>query len=157
VKYRALVVDDYNPWRHHICSSLAGTARWDVVGEAIDGLEAVQKARELRPDLILLDLSLPKLTGIEATERILEDNPEDDACYNYGIANFHAPISMTWGFFRGTKSFWVGKLAPEQMLVRLKHTLDSSLSLIAENPAAQEEARATIITMAIDAYYDDRS
>jgi len=48
-------------------------------------------------------------------------------------------------------------IAPEQMLVRLKHTLDSSLSLIAENPAAQEEARATIITMAINAYYDDRS
>lgn len=47
---------------------------------------------------------------------VLEDNPDDDACYNYGIANFHAPISMTWGFFRGTKSFWVGKLAPEQML-----------------------------------------
>jgi hypothetical protein len=48
-------------------------------------------------------------------------------------------------------------IAPEQMLVRLKHTLDGSLSLIAESPASQEEARATIITMAIDAYYDDRS
>src|SRR5512133_2198165 len=48
-------------------------------------------------------------------------------------------------------------LAPEQMLVRLKHTLDSSWSLIAETPATQEEARATIIKTAIDAYYDDRS
>lgn len=48
-------------------------------------------------------------------------------------------------------------VAPEQMLVRLKHALDTSLSLIAETPAAQEEARATIITTAINAYYDDRS
>ena len=47
-------------------------------------------------------------------------------------------------------------IAPEQMLVRLKHTLDGSLSLIAESPASQEEARASIITTAIDAYYDDR-
>jgi len=47
---------------------------------------------------------------------VLYDNPDDDACYNYGIANFHAPIGMTWGFFRGTRSFWVGKLAPDEML-----------------------------------------
>ena len=73
---RVLVVDDYDPWRHHIRSSLAMTDRWAVVGEAVDGLEAVQKARELRPDLILLDLGLPKMTGIEVAERIVSDDPD---------------------------------------------------------------------------------
>lgn len=39
-----------------------------------------------------------------------------DRCYNYGIADFHEPASMAWGFFRGTKSFWVGESSPDQML-----------------------------------------
>jgi len=55
------------------------------------------------------------------TERGLKDalrhpgNPAN-ACYNYGIGNFHEPIKMGWGFFRGTTSFWVGKDVPERML-----------------------------------------
>src|SRR5687767_14040669 len=36
------------------------------------------------------------------------DNPTDDTCYNYGIGDFHEPLKMAWGFFRGTNSFWVG-------------------------------------------------
>jgi hypothetical protein len=40
----------------------------------------------------------------------------EDACYNYGIGDFHHPLGMTWGFFRGTHSFWVGKMNPDQML-----------------------------------------
>lgn len=43
-------------------------------------------------------------------------NPEQDACYNYGIGDFHHPLQMTTGFFRGTHSFWVGKMDPNQML-----------------------------------------
>jgi hypothetical protein len=43
-------------------------------------------------------------------------DPRKDACYNYGIADFHKPLSMAWGFFRGTHSFWVGKMRPDQML-----------------------------------------
>jgi hypothetical protein len=43
-------------------------------------------------------------------------NPREDACYNYGIGDFHHPLQMTAGFFRGTHSFWVGKMNPNQML-----------------------------------------
>jgi hypothetical protein len=48
-------------------------------------------------------------------------NPNRDVCYNYGIADFHQPLSMAWGFFRGTKSFWVGKMRANQMLSIYEH------------------------------------
>jgi hypothetical protein len=48
-------------------------------------------------------------------------NPGRDVCYNYGIADFHKPISMAWGFFRGTKSFWVGKMRADHMLANYEY------------------------------------
>src|SRR5258708_38969276 len=69
---RVLVVDDYDPWRRFVCALLQEQPGFSVVGDAADGLEAVQKAQDLRPDLILLDISLPTLNGIEAARRIHE-------------------------------------------------------------------------------------
>jgi DNA-binding NarL/FixJ family response regulator len=71
-KMRILVVDDYQPFRRFICSTLVQRSGLQVVGEASDGLEAVQKSQELQPDLIVLDLGLPKLNGIEAARQIRE-------------------------------------------------------------------------------------
>jgi DNA-binding NarL/FixJ family response regulator len=73
--YRVLVVDDYELWRRHVRSALHGDPRWRIVGEASDGLEAIQEARVLKPDLILLDVGLPAMTGIEAARRILTLEP----------------------------------------------------------------------------------
>ncbi len=67
---RTLVVDDFEPFRRFVCSTLEGRSELQVIGEASDGLEAVQKAEELKPDLILLDIGLPTLSGIEAAHRI---------------------------------------------------------------------------------------
>ena len=67
---RVLVVDDYEPFRRILSSHLRNTSSVYVCWEASDGLEAVQKAGELQPDLILLDIGLPKLNGIEAARRI---------------------------------------------------------------------------------------
>jgi DNA-binding NarL/FixJ family response regulator len=67
---RVLVVDDFEPWRQQVCSILQTLPELSVVAEAADGLEAVQKAQELKPDLILLDMGLPNLNGIEAASRI---------------------------------------------------------------------------------------
>jgi DNA-binding NarL/FixJ family response regulator len=73
---RVLVVDDYEPFRRFICSTLEKRPELQIVGDASDGLEAVQKAEELRPDLIVLDVGLPALTGIEAARRIRKLSPE---------------------------------------------------------------------------------
>jgi DNA-binding NarL/FixJ family response regulator len=73
---QVLVVDDVLPWRRFVGSMLQEQPRLQIVGEASDGLEAVQKARELQPDLILLDISLPTLNGIEAARRIRTLSPK---------------------------------------------------------------------------------
>jgi DNA-binding NarL/FixJ family response regulator len=67
---RVLVVDDYAPFRQLVCSKLQAQPELHVIGEASDGLEAVQKAAELLPDLILLNIGLPGLNGIEVARRI---------------------------------------------------------------------------------------
>ena len=67
---RILVVEDSDPFRKFICSTLGKRPELQIVGEVSDGLEAVQKAEELQPDLIVLDIGLPSLNGIEAARRI---------------------------------------------------------------------------------------
>ena len=61
---RVLVVDDFEPFRRLVCSTLGKKPEAQVVAEASDGLEAVQRAWHFQPDLILLDIGLPKLTGL---------------------------------------------------------------------------------------------
>jgi len=72
---RVLVVDDNEPWRRYLAAALRKEQGLQVIGEASDGLEAVQKAEELQPDLILLDIGLPTLNGIESARRIREVSP----------------------------------------------------------------------------------
>jgi DNA-binding NarL/FixJ family response regulator len=67
---RVLLVDDYEPWRRFVRSTLQKHSHLQIIGEVWDGLEAVQRAQELQPDLILMDIGLPKLGGIEAAHRI---------------------------------------------------------------------------------------
>jgi DNA-binding NarL/FixJ family response regulator len=74
--HRVLVVDDYEPFRRLICSTLAKRPDLQVVGEASDGLEAVHRAEELQPDLIVLDIGLGTLNGIEAARRIRKLCPQ---------------------------------------------------------------------------------
>ena len=76
-----LVVDDYEPWRRHLASTLANHPRWRIVDEASDGPEAVAKAIDLRPDLILLDVGLPTINGIEAARQILGRDPGLDILF----------------------------------------------------------------------------
>ena len=76
VPVRVLVVEDFVPFRQFICSTLASLDGLQVIGDVSDGLEAVQKAQELQPDLILLDIGLPRLNGIEAARQIRELAPK---------------------------------------------------------------------------------
>jgi DNA-binding response OmpR family regulator len=71
-----LVVDDFEPFRQFVRLALAKRPELQLIGEAADGFEAVQKAAELKPDLILLDLNLPTMNGIEAARQIRILSPE---------------------------------------------------------------------------------
>jgi len=67
---RTLVVDDYEPFRRFLCDALQAKAELQIIGEASDGLQAVRKAEELQPDLILLNIGLPTIDGIEGAHRV---------------------------------------------------------------------------------------
>ena len=73
---RVLVVDDFAGFRHAICSMLSNEPDLLVVAEASDGLEAVCKAENLQPDLIVLDLQLPELNGLEVARRVITLSPK---------------------------------------------------------------------------------
>ncbi len=73
---RVLVVEDYEPFRRFVCSTVRKRPALQIVGESSDGLEAVHKAQELQPDLIVIDIGLPTLNGIEAARRIRRLSPQ---------------------------------------------------------------------------------
>jgi len=73
--FRILIADDHEVVRRGIRALLENHPGWEVSGEAGDGREAVEQARELKPDLVLLDIGMPNLNGIEAARQILENCP----------------------------------------------------------------------------------
>ena len=72
---RTLIVEDYEEFRKFLRLTLQEKTQCVVIGEAVDGLQAVEQAKELQPDLILLDLSLPELNGMEVFRRIRKLSP----------------------------------------------------------------------------------
>ncbi len=73
---RILLVDDHNLFRSGIRLLLQRHTDFEVVGEAADGLEGIKRAKALRPDIVLLDLHMPGISGLEAIQLIRQDNPQ---------------------------------------------------------------------------------
>jgi len=74
--FRILVADDHEVVRKGLISLLQAQPDWQVCGEAADGREAVDKAQQLKPDVVILDIGMPSLNGLEATRQILKINPQ---------------------------------------------------------------------------------
>ena len=75
-RIRVLLADDHSVTREGLRSILAGSEEFEVVGVAMDGVEAVKAASELSPDLIVMDVMMPKKDGVEACREIMESRPE---------------------------------------------------------------------------------
>jgi DNA-binding NarL/FixJ family response regulator len=73
---RILIVDDQPNVRHALRNVLASKREWEVCGEASDGQEAIERSQKLCPDVVIMDVSMPRVSGLEATKKIRELCPE---------------------------------------------------------------------------------
>jgi DNA-binding NarL/FixJ family response regulator len=118
-----LVVEDYEPFRQYVCSTLGKRPELQIVGEVSDGLEAVQKAEELQPDLIVLDIRLPSLTGIEAARRIRELSPESRILFVSQETSAHV---VRGALADGAKGYVVKTDARRELLIAVDAVLRGS-------------------------------
>ncbi len=98
---RVLIVEDFKPFQKFIRSTLGKRDDLQIIGEVSDGLEAVQRAEELKPDLILLDIGLPKLNGIEAARQIRKLAPESKIIFMSQESSadiVREALSLGWGY-----------------------------------------------------------
>jgi DNA-binding NarL/FixJ family response regulator len=72
---RIFIADDHEVVRKGLCVLLQGEAGWEICGEASDGRTAVERVRELKPDVAILDIGMPDLNGLEATRQIIKEDP----------------------------------------------------------------------------------
>jgi DNA-binding NarL/FixJ family response regulator len=118
---RVLVVDDFEPFRRFICKTLAKRPNLKVVCEVSDGLEAVQKAEELQPDLIFLDIGLPTLNGIAAARQIRTLAPESKIIF---VSQESSPEVMHEALNLGARGYVVKTRAGSDLIAAVDAVLD---------------------------------
>ena len=107
-KTKILIVDDHRVVIEGIKSALQEHPEFEVVGEAGDGLQAVDSTKSLRPDIVIMDISMPNLNGIEATRQIKQHNPEIQIV----IYTMHSDKELVIDLFRVGISAYVLKDDP---------------------------------------------
>ena len=118
---RVIVVEDHEKWRHFFSAALQKQPEVQVIGEVSDGLEAVQKAQELQPDLILLDIGLPTLNGIEAARRIREVSPTSKILF---VSENRSPDIAEEALGTGAGGYVVKSDARSELLPAVKAVLE---------------------------------
>ena len=121
---RILVVDDYEPVRRFLCSELSRHPQMQIISEASDGLEAVQIAQDLRPDLILLDIGLPRLNGIEAARRIRRLSPDSKILF---VSQQSSPDLVQAALDTGAVGYVVKSDAASELLPAVEAVLRGKL------------------------------
>ena len=115
------MVDDYEPFRRFVCATLAQNPDLQVIGEASDGLEAVSKAQDLQPALVVLDIGLPTLNGIEAARRIRKLAPDSKILF---VSQENSADVVHGVLGLGARGYVVKTHAGRELLPAVKAILD---------------------------------
>ena len=123
MKVRILVADDFSPWRRFVSSLiLPKIPDWQIVGEVSDGVEAVTKAEELKPDIILMDIGLPRLNGIEAARQISKTAPNSKILF---VSAFDSQDVVEEALRTGASGYVVKLDAANELLEAVEAVLQS--------------------------------
>ena len=118
-KIRLLVVDDHPVVRRGISACLGGRDNLEIVGEAADGREAVRKARELQPDIVLMDINMPQMNGLAVTELLRRELPK----INVLILSMHSNTEYVLRIIQSGARGYILKEAPVDELARAIETV----------------------------------
>ena len=128
---KVLLVDDHPVVRKGLWSCLANKGGLRIVGEAADGAEAIRQARELVPDVVLMDLSMPKMDGVAVTETLRREAPEVKVLVLSGHNNRESVLRILQAGARG----YVLKDAPPEELVRAIETVHQGEAFLSPDVA----------------------
>jgi DNA-binding NarL/FixJ family response regulator len=115
---KVLIVDDHSLFRQGIAAVLAGQKDLKVVGEASDGLEAVEKARKTAPDVILMDLNMPRYSGLEAIQALQAEMPQVNVLV-LTVSEMEADLFAAVKF--GAKGYLLKKAEPDELVHAIFH------------------------------------
>ena len=144
-KIRVLLAEDHTIVRKGLRSLLEREATIEVVGEAQDGREAVVRVQQLRPDVVILDITMPELNGLEATHQIKRSNPE----VNVLILSVHGSEEYVFqALSAGASGYLVKKAAPDELVTAIQAVYrgEPFISPFISGRILQDQVRRTKIT-----------
>lgn len=110
---RILLVDDHPIVRQGLRTLLEGRSGWEVVGEASDGVEAVEKAQDLKPDVMVLDVTMPRMNGLEACRLLRRQSPHLEILF---VTQHDSPQMMREALDVGARGYVVKSNAARDLL-----------------------------------------
>ena len=114
---RILLVDDHPIVRQGLKTLLEGRTGWEVIGEASDGVEAVEKAKSLHPDVMVLDVTMPNMNGLEACRLIRRQAPQPEILF---VTQHDSPQMMREALEVGARGYVVKSNAARDLLAAVE-------------------------------------
>ena len=114
---RILLVDDHPVVRQGLKILLEGRSGWEVIGEASDGAEAVEKAKDLNPDVMVLDVTMPKMNGLEACRLLRRQAPQLEILF---VTQHDSPQMMREALEAGARGYVVKSNAARDLLAAVE-------------------------------------
>lgn len=133
---RILVVDDHPVVRHGLRTLLGAHPEWEIIDEAADGFEAVDKADRLKPDVVVLDITMPKMSGLEACRLIRKTTPQAEILM---VTQHDSPHMMREALEAGARGYVVKSNASRDLLAAVE-AVSQHMPFTALNQRSAESA-----------------